>query len=227
MSTYNSLTDRTAAGVLVPPEQSQQIIKATSQQSAALALMKRSQVTTNQNTMLVTSTKPTAYFRTPVDTGLAQTTQFSFDSVVMHIVDVDVLAPFPENVLDDVASGGISLKDEALPELAEAAGVLIDGAIFFGTNKPSAWPSDISTAAAAVTIPAASTTAGYTGNTWKQGASDIKKGGLATDLSKLMRLMRSQGVRPLTSSSAPPSSCARKRRKPASLPARSTRPRAS
>ena len=57
-----------------------------------------------------------------------------------------VIIPIPEAVLDD---SSFNIWDEIKPQIVEALGIAIDGAILFGTNKPDSWPTPIYTGAVA------------------------------------------------------------------------------
>jgi hypothetical protein len=64
---------------------------------------------------------------------------------------------------------------------AEAAGRTLDAAVFFGTNKPSSWPSDITTAAVAA------------GNTVNRATNNAAAGGIAQDISDVMATVEADG----------------------------------
>jgi HK97 family phage major capsid protein len=192
------INTRTTAGALVPTEESQEIIKATMQESMALATFKRVPIVTNEKTFPVTSTLPTAAWTNPVDTGVGTTTKMEWDRVTMKVADMIVLAPMPANVIDDVKASGNNLTEEMRPYLAQAAGMAIDAAIFFGTSKPTEWSSLVAMldgcAAVANTVDPVNNPTGK--NTWVSGTMGVKQGGFAGDINRAMRLLASQGYRP-------------------------------
>src|SRR4029078_10562683 len=68
-------------------------------------------------------------------------------SVCGTFIDVEELAgivPIPQAVLDDAS---YDIFGNVRPLLENAIARAIDAAIFFGTNKPASWPSDVNTAA--------------------------------------------------------------------------------
>src|SRR5262245_49733779 len=107
-----------------------------------------------QTRLPVVSALPTAYFVTG-DMGLKQTTDVNWTSKYLDAEELAVIVPIPEKVLDDV---DYDLWAEIRPLVEEAMAIALDDAIFFGTNKPAIWPSDIKTAAAAATNSVSGTT---------------------------------------------------------------------
>ena len=70
---YNDVTGRTDAAPLIPEEVQRQIVQDTVQQSAALQLFRRVNMSSKAYRMPVLSALPTAYFVNG-DTGRKQTT---------------------------------------------------------------------------------------------------------------------------------------------------------
>jgi HK97 family phage major capsid protein len=54
--------------------------------------------------------------------------------------EIAVIVPVHENVFEDTS---INVWAEVRPRIAEALGAVLDGAVFFGTNKPASWPDSI------------------------------------------------------------------------------------
>lgn len=157
MPTYDSIINRTGAAALIPEQVSRQIIQETPTQSVFLRLANRMPNMTSKQTKLpVMATAPTAYFVNS-DTGLKQTTNMTWDNVYINAEELAVIVPIPEAVLDDAE---YDIWGEIRPRIVEALGKAIDAAVFFGTNKPSSWPTAIVPAAIAAGNYGLITTAG-------------------------------------------------------------------
>jgi len=158
---------------LIPEDVSSEIIKNTTIKSAALSMFKTRTMSTAQQRMPVLATKPTGYFVTG-DTGLKQNTSMAWANKFLDAEELAVIVPVPEKLLDDVQ---YDLWGEIKPEVEEALAVALDAAVLFGGNKPSSWPSDISTAAIAA------------GNTVTQGTGlDV-----ADDINNTMAAVEADG----------------------------------
>lgn len=140
MPTYNSLTDRTESGALIPEEYSHEIIQSVPTESTILKLARRlPNMSRKQHRLPILGSLPIAYFVTG-DTGLKQTTEMSWKNKYINAEELAVIVPIPEVVLDDV---DYDMWGEIRPRLVEAIGAVIDKAILYGTNKPSTWPDGI------------------------------------------------------------------------------------
>lgn len=142
---YNSVTDATDVGKGIPEQTVTEILKNIPQESAALSLFRQIPLSTRVANMPVLSALPVAYFVSG-DTGVKQTTEMAWQNKTMNVEELAVIIPVPQNVLDDLS---FDLWGEIQPQITEAFGRAIDGAIFFGTNKPASWPAAIVPAAVA------------------------------------------------------------------------------
>lgn len=146
MPTYNSVTDRTDSGALIPEEFSHEIIQDVPTQSTILKMARRlPNMSRKQNRLPILGSLPVAYFVTG-DTGLKQTSEMAWKNKYINAEELAVIVPIPEVVLDDV---DYDMWGEIKPRLVEAIGATIDAAILYGTNKPSTWPDGLVTGAAA------------------------------------------------------------------------------
>jgi HK97 family phage major capsid protein len=135
-----SLIERTDADALIPVETSDEIIKAITQQSAALALMRKlPNMSRKQVKMPVLSALATAGFVTG-DTGLKATSKAAWANKFITAEEIAVIIPVPEAVLDDAE---YDIFGEMKPQIVEAFGMVIDGATFFSVDKPASWPSGL------------------------------------------------------------------------------------
>jgi HK97 family phage major capsid protein len=142
---YNNIVSRTDAGALIPEEVSRDMIQRATNDSATLQLFKRVPVGRGQVRMPVLSALPTAYFVNG-DTGLKQTSEVNWANKYLNIEEIASIVPVPDNV---VADAELDLWDEMMPYLVEAFYRCLDGAVFFGTNAPGTWPTNIAAAATA------------------------------------------------------------------------------
>lgn len=142
---YNNIVDRTkvAAGITVDVDES--FLETVQQESAALQLIRRVPVRKKQVRFPVKSAMPVAYFVNG-DTGLKQTTDFSWDNVYMNVEEIATIVVVPDAVDDDLDE---NIFDTIKPDLVTAVGRCLDGAVFFGINKPAVWPDAIVPAAIA------------------------------------------------------------------------------
>lgn len=141
---YNSVVSRTDVAGIIPVEYSNQFINAIAEESFVLRMGRRLRdMTVYEETMPVLSALATAFI-TEGDTDLVQTTEVNWKDVVVTAKSVTAIVPIPKTVLADPS---IPLWDQVRPELVTACGVAIDNAQLYGTNKPSAWPTAIVTAA--------------------------------------------------------------------------------
>ncbi len=175
---YGDLVERgdntAGAQALIPEDASREILKGAINQSAALQLFTHRRMARAQQRIPVVSALPTAYFVTG-DTGLKQTTDVNWSNKYLDAEELAVIVPIPEKVLDDT---DYDLWAEIRPLLEEAIAIALDNAIFFGINKPSSWPSDIKTAAAAA------------GNAVTAGTSAVD---IADDINNVMAAVEADG----------------------------------
>lgn len=140
------IIDRTGAESLIPVQEANEIIQGVVTQSAVLQRGRRlANMTSRQYKMPVLDMLPIAYFVNG-DTGHKQTTKEAWDKKFITAEEIAVIVPVPESVLDD---SDYDIWGEVKPRIMEAFGKLIDGAVLFGTEKPSSWRDDLVTTATA------------------------------------------------------------------------------
>jgi HK97 family phage major capsid protein len=175
---YDNIISRTDAAALMPEEASRQILENVPQQSAALTLFRRApNMSRAQQRMPVASALPQAYFVTG-DTGLKQTTEKNWANKYLNVEEIACFVPIPKAVLDD---SDYDIWASVRMSAPEAIGRTLDGAIFFGTNKPASWPTAIVTAAASAS------------NTYTRGTNNAAAGGVAEDFNQLFGLVEADG----------------------------------
>lgn len=173
---YTNVTSRADTAALIPEEVSKIMLGKATDQSAVLSLFKRVPVGRAQVRFPVLSALPVAYFVSG-DTGLKQTTEVNWANKYINIEEIATIMPVPDSVLADVDA---NVWDEAMPLLTEAMGRTLDAAVFFGTNAPGSWPTNINAAVTAA------------GNSTNEG-SVATAGGYFGDLDKLYGLVESDG----------------------------------
>lgn len=173
---YNNITSRTDVGAMIPEEVSREMLGKATETSAALSLFRRVPVGRAQVRFPVLSALPTAYFVTG-DTGQKQTTEVNWTNKFLNIEEIATIMPVPDNVIADIDA---NVWDEAMPLLTEAIGRTLDAAVFFGTNAPASYPTNILAGAVAA------------GNTHTEAATSAQ-GGFYADLDTAIGLVEDDG----------------------------------
>lgn len=147
MPTYNSMISRAqgASDALVPEPLSAEILQELPKQSAALSLMRKTQLSSKTMRLPVLDVLPTAYW-VGGDTGLKQTSDQAWKNVSLIVEELATIIPVPEAYLADA---DVPIWSEVQPRMTEAVGALIDSAVLWGVGKPSTWGTDLFTAASA------------------------------------------------------------------------------
>lgn len=172
-----NLISRTDAQALMPEEVVTDLLKDLVNDSAALTLFRQIPVGRAQVRMPIISALPMAYFING-DTGMIPFTEVDWTNRFLNIEKIATMVVIPGDVFED---SGVDLWGMIKPLVQQAIGRAIDGAIFFGTNKPATWPADIATAAAAA------------GNVHARGVATIAQGGIAEDINQTFGLVEGDG----------------------------------
>lgn len=176
---YDNIISRTDAEATIPEDVSSAMMGRVREESAVLRTFRRVPVARAQTRFPVLSALPIAYWVTG-DTGIKQTTEAAWTNKFMNIEELACIVPIPENVLDDV---DFDVWAEIKPDIEEAIGRALDSAVFFGTNAPSSFPTDVL---------AAATAAGNVANTGATAAN----GGISDDLDAAIGLVEEDGYDP-------------------------------
>jgi HK97 family phage major capsid protein len=174
---FNNLTSRTDAEALIPEEVSRRMLGKATEDSAVLQLFRRIPVSRNQIRFPILSALPIAYWVTG-DTGLKQTTEMAWDNKFLNIEEIATIMPVPENVAADME---INIWDNAEPYIVEAFYRALDSAVFFGTNAPASFPTNVFAATVAA------------GNTVTEGTAAATAGGYFGDLDNLISTVEEDG----------------------------------
>lgn len=137
---YDNMITRTNVASMVPQEVSREVIQAVPAKSIAMSMFRRlPDMATNQLTMPVQSALPQAYF-TNGDGGLRKNTSSEWTDKYIYAEELSAIIPISEAVLEDAS---YDIWGQTKPAMIEALGLVIDQAVFFGTGKPTNWPTDI------------------------------------------------------------------------------------
>lgn len=139
MSTTEDSITREGAEALIPEETSNEILQDLPRTSAALTLFRRMTMSRTQRRLPVLAALPMAYFRNGA-TGMARPSNMEWDKKFLEAEELDCLVPIPNVVLADAE---YDIWGEIKPRVAEAMGAALDGAVFFGVNKPDTWPAAV------------------------------------------------------------------------------------
>lgn len=131
-----------AAGLLQEVTNVNEVFQQAAESSAALQTFRQVNMGTKTATLPVIDALPTAGFVTEDSdsTGVKPTSQQVWVSKTLTAEEIAVIVPIHENVFDDTS---LNVWEEVRPRIAEALGAVLDGAVLFGTNKPSSWPSSL------------------------------------------------------------------------------------
>lgn len=162
---YNNLVSRTDAAALIPEEVSTEMMRRATSESAVLQMFRRVPVGRAQVRFPVLSALPVAYWVSG-DTGLKQTSEVNWSNKYLNIEEIAVIIPVPDNVVADV---DVNIWDEMEPYVREAFGRTLDSAVFFGTNAPSSFPTNV----AAAVVAASNTVTGNAAATAGAGLGDV------------------------------------------------------
>src|SRR5260370_13688906 len=102
MATYDSIISRAsgASDALVPEPLSMVIIQELPKQSAALSLMRKTQLSSKTQRLPVLDVLPTAYW-VGGDTGLKQTSDQAWKGISLIVEELATIIPVPEAYLPD------------------------------------------------------------------------------------------------------------------------------
>ena len=173
----NNIISRADAQSLIPLPVAHEIQTAAIEQSAAMRLFRRVNLSSKTERMPVLSALPVASWLTG-DTDLKQTTEVNWADKTLTVEELAIIVPIPDAVAADAS---FDMWGEIRPLIAEAFGRALDAAIFFGTNKPASWPAAIVTAAAAA------------GNNVARGTATAGEGGVAEDINQVMAAVEADG----------------------------------
>jgi HK97 family phage major capsid protein len=172
---YNDAIDSSGISALVPEDVARDVISGIRVKSAAMQMMRPARMTTSQNRLPVLAALPSAGF-VASGGGLKKTTKAAWANKYLIAEEIASIVPIPESYLDD---SSFDVWAEVKPLMEEAMAITLDGAVFFGIDKPDTWGMDIYSHAVAA------------GNGVVRGA--IASQDVAGDISDVMGLVENDG----------------------------------
>lgn len=123
---------------LIETQVANEIFEGVVRNSKALSMFRRLPNMTSDKTKLrILDSLPVAYFvDEETNNGRKNITRIAWDKKFINAAEIAVIVPIKENVLNDTS---INIWNEVKPRLFEAFGKKIDGAMFFGVDKPTDW----------------------------------------------------------------------------------------
>ncbi|MDT0302907.1 phage major capsid protein [Streptomonospora wellingtoniae] len=174
---YDNVTSRSDAESLIPEEVSREMLGKAVEDSAVLQLFRSIPVSRKSVRFPILSALPVAYWVNG-DTGLKQTTEMAWTNKHLQIEEIATIMPVPENVFEDIE---VNVWDQAEPYIREAFARALDDAVFFGSNAPASFPTNVVAAATAA------------GNTVAEGTATAAEGGFMGDLDNLLAEVEEDG----------------------------------
>lgn len=169
---------REEAAALISEQKITDIIKPELAGSAALNSFRTVRMSKKLARQPVLSALPAAGFVTEAtdSTGVKPTTDVAWENKDLIAEEIAVIVPMHEDVVDDA---DFDIEAEITPLVSFAFGRVLDGAVFFGIDKPSTWTDD-------ALVPGAVAA----GNSYVSGASGVD---LAEDVNQTFALVEDDG----------------------------------
>lgn len=171
---------RTDALSLIREQDGSEVWQAVPQYSAALRALRHVNMGTKISRYPVIGTLPTASFVAGEDAddpaSKKPTVAMTWTDRTLTAEEIAGIAVIPENVIDDAGSD-FDIWAELKPRIAEAVGLTLDAAVFFGTNAPASWPVGLVPGAVAA------------GNNYAEATA----GDLAEDINQTIGLVEDDG----------------------------------
>lgn len=177
---YSNVISRSDVNALIPEDVVESMLGSITTTSAAMDLFTRVPVAQSQTRFPVLAALPTAYWVNG-ETGLKQTTEVGWANKYLNIEELAAIVPIPEATIEDTS---FDVWGAIKPLLEGAIARAIDATVFFGTNAPASFPTNV--AAAAISA----------GNTVTRTANAAAAGGLAGDYSDLFGTLEADGYDP-------------------------------
>lgn len=131
--------DRSDAAGILTDQEFREVLQDAVKFSAALRTFRRVPMSTKVGKMPVLTALPTASWVSG-DTGRKSTTQMIWEKKTITAEELATIVAIPDALIDD---SNIPIWPEVRPRLAEAIGVALDEAVFFGLNAPASFDDSL------------------------------------------------------------------------------------
>ncbi len=173
---------RADALALLATQDINEIIQDATVESAALRSFRTIRMSAGVARMPVLSALPTAGFvgeSATAPSGVKPTSKVEWERKELIAEEIAVIVPVHENVIDD---SNFDIWGEVRPLVSQEFGRVLDGAVFWGTNKPATW-----------TDPALVPGAIAAGNSYAAGSGTAPNDDLAGDVNGTFALVEDDG----------------------------------
>lgn len=172
-----AVISKTDAEALLARQDINEIVQEAERSSAALSTFRTIRMSAGTARMPVLSALPTAGFvsdDTEAASGVKPTSNVAWQNKNITAEEIAVIVPIHENVFED---SSFNIWNEVRPLIAQEFGRVLDGAVLFGTNKPSTWDASLEDGARAA------------GNVYSAASA----GDLAEDINQTWGLVEADG----------------------------------
>lgn len=171
---------RANAASLLNRQDINEILQEAPKDSVALSTFRTIRMSAKQARMPVLAALPTGGFVTeepdaPGAGSSKPTSSVAWADKFLNAEEIAIIVPIHEDVFDD---SEFNIWNEVRPLIAQEFGRILDGAVLFGTNKPSTWDASLEDGARTA------------GNVLDQSTST---GDLAEDINQTMALVEADG----------------------------------
>jgi HK97 family phage major capsid protein len=138
-----AVISRDDAAALLNTQDINEILQEAPKSSVALSTFRTIRMASTQAKMPVLSALPTAGFvsdDTEDPSSTKPTSNVEWENKFLNVEEIAVIVPIHENVFDDAS---FDIWAEVRPLIAQEFGRVLDGAVLFGTNKPTTWDASL------------------------------------------------------------------------------------
>lgn len=187
-----AVISKTDAEALLARQDINEIVQEAERTSAALSTFRTIRMSAGTARMPVLSALPTAGFvtdDTEATSGVKPTSNVAWQNKNITAEEIAVIVPIHENVFED---SSFNIWNEVRPLIAQEFGRVLDGAVLFGTNKPSTWDASLEDGARAAGNVYSAASAGDLAEDINQTWGLVEADGYDVNINYAARSLRSQ-----------------------------------